>query len=178
VVVLNPMKGDYYRQRFDVAHELGHLVMHQDAEPGRRPAEVAANRFAAELLMPREAIAGELPRRLHWPTLQALKEHWGVSLQALLLRARELGALSDTTYRNAVTRMTREGWRRREPGVLPEVEQPSLLPGSLRLLAENGLPATALAAQARAPIGIFHTVTARRPAGLSEPGSPAPVPGL
>lgn len=34
VVVLNPIKHDYYRQRFDAAHELGHLVMHSDAEPG------------------------------------------------------------------------------------------------------------------------------------------------
>ena len=33
-VVLNPIKKDYYRQRFDVAHELGHLVMHGEAEPG------------------------------------------------------------------------------------------------------------------------------------------------
>ncbi|WP_248963148.1 ImmA/IrrE family metallo-endopeptidase [Sphaerisporangium perillae] len=36
VVILNPIKRDYYRQRFDVAHELGHLVMHSDAEPGGR----------------------------------------------------------------------------------------------------------------------------------------------
>lgn len=34
VVVLNPIKRDYYRQRFDLAHELGHLIMHSDAEPG------------------------------------------------------------------------------------------------------------------------------------------------
>ena len=35
-VVLNPIKRDYYRQRFDVAHELGHLIIHGDAEPGGR----------------------------------------------------------------------------------------------------------------------------------------------
>jgi hypothetical protein len=34
IIVLNPVKDDYYRQRFDVAHELGHLIMHHDAEPG------------------------------------------------------------------------------------------------------------------------------------------------
>ena len=53
VVVLNPVKHDYYRQRFDIAHELGHLVMHTDAEPGGRTVEDQANRFAAEFLMPR-----------------------------------------------------------------------------------------------------------------------------
>ena len=36
IVVLHPLKNDYYRQRFDAAHELGHLVMHADAEPGNK----------------------------------------------------------------------------------------------------------------------------------------------
>ncbi len=50
VVILNPIKRDYYRQRFDVAHELGRLVMHADAEPGSRLVEEQANRFASEFL--------------------------------------------------------------------------------------------------------------------------------
>ena len=52
IIVLNPVKEDYYRQRFDVAHEIGHLIMHHDAEPGGSIAEEQANRFAAEFLMP------------------------------------------------------------------------------------------------------------------------------
>ncbi|GAA3435910.1 hypothetical protein GCM10018954_055170 [Kutzneria kofuensis] len=43
MVLLNVMKDDYYRQRFDVAPELGRLVMHVDAEPGRRAVEDQAN---------------------------------------------------------------------------------------------------------------------------------------
>ena len=43
VVVLNPIKRDYYRQRFDVAHDLGHLIMHGDAEPGGRIVEEQAH---------------------------------------------------------------------------------------------------------------------------------------
>jgi Zn-dependent peptidase ImmA (M78 family) len=39
VVVLNPIKRDYYRQRFDLAHELGHLIMHSNAEPGGKIVE-------------------------------------------------------------------------------------------------------------------------------------------
>ena len=61
VVVLNPIKRDYYRQRFDVAHELGHLVMHSDAEPGGRTVEGQAHRFASELLMPAAEVKGLLP---------------------------------------------------------------------------------------------------------------------
>ena len=71
VVVLNPVKRDYYRQRFDVAHELGHLVMHSDAEPGGRIAEDQAHRFAAELLMPASEIRDLLPASMNsaaWQT--------------------------------------------------------------------------------------------------------------
>ncbi|MFF2557388.1 ImmA/IrrE family metallo-endopeptidase [Nocardia sp. NPDC058058] len=52
IVVLDPNVEDPHRQRFDVAHELGHLVMHCDAEPGHRVAELQADRFAAEFLLP------------------------------------------------------------------------------------------------------------------------------
>ena len=72
VVVLNPVKHDYYRQRFDVAHELGHLVMHSDAEPGGRTVEDHANRFAAELLMPAAEIRDELPTIMNGAAWQSL----------------------------------------------------------------------------------------------------------
>jgi Zn-dependent peptidase ImmA (M78 family)/transcriptional regulator with XRE-family HTH domain len=161
VIVLNPLKGDYYRQRFDLAHEIGHLVMHADAEPGSHTAELEAHRFAAELLLPSNSIMSELPHRPFWPLLQQLKEHWGVSIQALLYRARELGIYSDTTYRNAMARMSKQGWRRQEPGARPTVEQPSLLPRALALLEGTEVSAVELAAEARVPITIFRIVTAR-----------------
>ena len=96
-----------------------------------------------------------------WPSLQALKEYWGVSIQALLYRARELGVYSDVTYRNAMLRMSHAGWRRQEPGVRPTVEQPSLFPGALKLLEDSGVTATQLAAEARIPMNIFRLITAR-----------------
>lgn len=44
MVFFNPAKGDYWRNRFDAAHELGHLVMHADAEPGEKIVEDQAHR--------------------------------------------------------------------------------------------------------------------------------------
>ncbi|MGC5013136.1 helix-turn-helix domain-containing protein [Streptosporangium sp. DT93] len=162
IVILNPIKDDYYRQRFDLAHELGHLIMHTDAEPGGRIVELQAHQFASELLMPANEIISQLPHRLNWSQFLTLKEYWGVSMQALLYRARELGTLSDVTYRNAMIRMSKEGWRRQEPGRHPGLEQPSLLPKSLELLEGAGISAVDIAREARAPMSIFSTATARQ----------------
>lgn len=174
VVVLNPIKRDYYRQRFDVAHELGHLVMHSDAEPGGRIVEDQAHRFAAELLMPAAQIRDLLPAAMGgnaWRTLARLKEQWGVSIQALLYRARWLGRLSDVSYRNAMTTISARGWRRNEPGLVSAIEQPSLLPRAVELLTQEGIGEGRLIEQCRVPAYLFGTVTARTP----DNDSPAPA---
>ncbi|GAA3733576.1 XRE family transcriptional regulator [Salinactinospora qingdaonensis] len=164
IILLNPLKDDYYRQRFDVAHELGHLVMHLDADPGGRVAEEQANRFAAELLMPAAQIKDFLPSRADWQRFGQLKQYWNVSLQALLYRARRLGAMRDVTYRNAMSTVSARGWRRREPGTMPLLEQPSLLPGAVRLLQqEAGVEERTLATECQVPMNLFKTITARTP---------------
>ena len=47
--------------------------------------------------------------------------------------------MSEVTYRNAMTYMSSRGWRRREPGLMPSVEQPSLLPRAIEVLADAGI---------------------------------------
>lgn len=164
LILLNPLKDDYFRQRFDVAHELGHLVMHLDAEPGGRVVESQANRFASELLMPAEQIIDQLPTRADWQLLQKLKQYWNVSLQALLFRARALGVMGEVTYRNAMVSLSQKGWRRSEPGPMPILEQPSLLPGAVELLGrEAGVQIGDLAEECGAPLGLLTTITSRTP---------------
>lgn len=166
IVVLNPAKRDYYRQRFDLAHELGHLVMHSDAEPGGRIAEEQAHRFAAEFLLPARQIAPLLPRsmaRETWLSLARLKEQWGVSIQALLFQSRRLGTLSDVSYRNAMATASTRGWRRAEPGQIQIVEQPSLLPRAVELLESEGMDDRLLASQCRVPLELFRIATSRTP---------------
>ncbi len=174
VVVLNPQKRDYYRQRFDLAHELGHLVMHGDAEPGGRVVEEQANRFASELLMPSEEILPLLPQVMSgaaWASFARLKEQWGVSIQALLFRARRLGAITDVSYRNAMTIVSARGWRRNEPGQVQVLEQPSLLPKAVELLEAEGFDGSVLAAQCRAPLGLFQAATSRTPMAYAGAGA-------
>jgi Zn-dependent peptidase ImmA (M78 family) len=178
VVVLNPIKRDYYRQRFDVAHELGHLVMHGDAEPGGRVVEEQAHRFAAELLMPADEIRDLLPASMGgnvWTTLGKLKERWGVSMQALLFRARRLGRLGEVSYRNAMTTISARGWRRDEPGLVSAIEQPSLLPRAVELLAQEGIARDVLVQQCQVPVELFRTVTARTP-GMPPSNAQQPPP--
>jgi len=166
LIVLNPIKNDYYRQRFDVAHELGHLVMHADTEPGSRVAETQAHRFAAELLAPAAELSEQLPRvmnRRAWAALAQLKEDWGMSIQALLYRARELGCLSEVSYRNAMGTITARGWRRNEPGVITRIEQPSLLAKATEILVQEGHALETLAVEGGAPERLFEMVTARSP---------------
>lgn len=144
VVFLNPAKDDRARSRFDAAHELGHLVLHHDAEPGNRVVENQAQDFAAEFLTPREEITAELPRRLDWERLHEVKRRWGVSLKALVYRSRKLGVIGESTYRTGM--ITLAQWGDPEPGGLGPRESPVLLGRAIELLAGTGVGLDHLAA--------------------------------
>jgi Zn-dependent peptidase ImmA (M78 family)/transcriptional regulator with XRE-family HTH domain len=120
IVLLTDDKTDnYVRSRFDAAHELGHLVMHDGAEPGTKMVEAQAQQFASAFLLPLQVAEADLPRRLDgsgWARLADLKRRWGISMAALLFRAKSLRLIGDETYRNAVILMSNRGWRTLEPG--------------------------------------------------------------
>lgn len=136
LVFLSPTKDDKARSRFDAAHELGHLVLHPDTEPGSKLVEQEAHRFAAELLMPREEIFDDLPRRISWPAFHDLKRHWGVSLRALVFRAHSLGRLSEASYRRANQQLS--VWGLPEPGPLGPAEPPQVLGMARQLISDSG----------------------------------------
>lgn len=159
LVLLSPLKDDRARSRFDAAHELGHLVMHPEVEPGSRIVESQANSFAAEFLMPADEVILDLPRRLDWEQLHNAKRHWGASLRALVFRARTLGLLSDAAYRKANIQLAQQG--NPEAGPLGPPESPSLLGSAVSLLTHHGVSIEDLAAAARLPIGqVLHVVEA------------------
>ena len=156
VVFLNPLKGDKGRSRFDAAHELGHLVIHHDAEPGNRIIENQAQDFAAEFLAPRDEIVEELPRRLDWEGLHQVKRRWGVSLKALVYRARKLGIFTESTYRSGM--ITLAQWGDPEPGDLGPRESPILLSKAMRVLAESGVTEDTLANDTGLAAEIVHEI--------------------
>ncbi len=111
------------RQRWTLAHEIGHMVMHQWATTG--DLEDQADEFAAELLMPAEEIIDYL-RNLTLKRLFPLKAYWRVSMQALIMHAGRLGVVTQRQQRSAFSRLNELGYLRSEPVEL-EREEPSLV---------------------------------------------------
>ena len=99
------------RQRFTIAHELGHIVL--DVSRGL-DAERVAHRFAGAFLMPGEALRLEVGKRrsaLALGEILALKRVFGVSIQALTHRCRDLDIIGAATYRALFNEFGRLGWR-------------------------------------------------------------------
>lgn len=123
------------RQRFTLAHELGHMVMHQVPHPDQ---EKQANSFAAELLMPARHIRADLESGpVTVPRLLELKKHWKVSMWALLRRAHTLGVLSDWHYRTLAVEMSSLGYRTVEPGEL-DAETPTAVTSLIAWHLDHG----------------------------------------
>lgn len=100
IVLLDGLK-DGARQRFTIAHELGHLVLNITNESVDE--EKLCNRFASALLMPKEAVINEfgLSRdRITFFELKAFKEEYKVSYSAIVYRLKDLKIISEYTYKN------------------------------------------------------------------------------
>lgn len=100
------------RLRLTIAHELGHLCLH--SREITRDLEQEADAFAAEFLMPTEAIRAQL-RNLTLGRLHDLKREWGVSMQALIEKAYAIGYLTREHRTSLYKTISAKGWRVREP---------------------------------------------------------------
>jgi Zn-dependent peptidase ImmA (M78 family)/transcriptional regulator with XRE-family HTH domain len=110
------------RLRFTLAHEIGHITMHRIPTPN---IEQEADQFASAFLMPREEIISELsPFSLE--RAMRLKSKWKVSIAALIMRAHQLGVISDSMKRKFFTKMSAAGYRIEEPVVL-QGEEPIIV---------------------------------------------------
>lgn len=119
------------RQRFTLAHELGHLVMHSALNYGYDTIEEQANRFAPAFLMPAQDIKPKL-RNLTMERLVALSAEWRVSVQALVHRAFDLEVISERQYRTWNEKLGKGGYGNSEPIPIP-VELPTLLKSLIHL---------------------------------------------
>ncbi len=113
-VFLNTMKSAE-NSRFDAAHELGHLVLHQDGKTTGRNAEDQANRFASAFLMPHADVLAVLPRLNYLEQIVQAKKRWRVSVAALNYRLHKLGITSDWKYRDFCIQISQSKYNVQEP---------------------------------------------------------------
>jgi Zn-dependent peptidase ImmA (M78 family)/DNA-binding XRE family transcriptional regulator len=121
------------RQRFSLAHELGHLVLHHAIRGQVSSVESEANQFAAELLMPEMAMRREIMPPVTLTSLARLKPRWRVSVQALIRRAHDLEIITKRQYAYLFEQVGEQGWRMKEPSYLDIAPEK---PRGLRQMAE------------------------------------------
>lgn len=132
VVTRKGLPGE--RQRLTLVHELAHIAG-CESEP-------TAFRFGAAFLAPADAMLREVGASrafLQADELLLLKRRWGMSVQAILYRLRDLGIIAETYYKQWCIHISQLGWRKQEPFPFP-AEQPTwLYQNALRALSEGVL---------------------------------------
>lgn len=116
------------RKRFNLAHELGHMVI--EPGPGLNE-EKAAHRFAGAFLIPADVLRSEVGAQrssISMGELVALKQRFGVSIQAIAYRCKELSIISQSAFSVLYDEFEERGWRTApyaEPAFMdPALEEP------------------------------------------------------
>lgn len=120
-VILVNSSAYHARSRFDAGHELFHILAHRDVtiedledKKTLDFIEKQAHRFAGAFLTPEQTFVSEV-YNLDFETLLSLKERWGISVQAIIVRLCDLGLISDYQKTRLFTKISSKGWRRKEP---------------------------------------------------------------
>lgn len=104
------------RQRFTVAHELGHLVLHVvDRPDSETTRENEAHQFAGAFLYPASEARREITSTLPLSEFAKIKAHRGMSIQAIVRRARDLELITPDRYTSLMMQISHRGWRTKEP---------------------------------------------------------------
>jgi Zn-dependent peptidase ImmA (M78 family) len=149
-VMLARDKASAVRQRYDALHELSHIILHNGISQKRlndrafyNAVEKQADKLAACLLLPAE----EFTQELYAPSLDgflALKERWGASVGAMIMRCRDLGIIDGEEARRMWMNYNRRGWRNGEPlDNKMEKESPYVIRRSFEKLIEEKVQSAA-----------------------------------
>lgn len=146
VVVLASDKENYFRSRFDAAHELGHLVLHRHIDPKNlrkssefRLLENQAHHFAGAFLLPAVPYSKDLSVT-SIDAFRSLKPRWKTSIGVQIKRCRQLGLIDENQEKRLWINRSRRGWRIKEPlDDSTPTEKPNLISKSFRMLIEEGV---------------------------------------
>ncbi len=178
-VLLAADKANPVRNRFDAAHELGHIVLHSKISHEQYIShydliERQAHRFASAFLMPAESFSHEVTYAT-LDTLHSLKPRWNVSIAAMIKRCIDLEIVSAETGTRLWKARSARGWVKAEPlDNATAFEQPKLLSRSIQMLIENkilskdqlrnelGIPQDRLERLCNLPNGYFSSNSSER----------------
>lgn len=145
VIALNQGEKPEGRIRFDMAHELAHILIHPWSEDldciskeEFKQRETQANIFAGAFLLPRESFGRDIqayPTDLRY--YQWLKNKWKVSVQAMVYRSRQLNIISANQYQYMMRQISKNGWKNCEPGDTPYYIGENIFQGAIDLLKEE-----------------------------------------
>lgn len=135
------------RIRFDMAHELGHILLHPWSEDLEtitkeefKARERQANMFASAFLLPKDSFGKDVasyPTDLKYYLF--LKNKWKVSIQAMIYRAHQLDIISDNQYQYMMRQVSKNGWRLKEPGDVPYLLNENIFQGAIDILIEQNI---------------------------------------
>lgn len=148
------------RKRFTALHELAHLLLTLPSELPEKQKEIYCHQFAGAMLFPAEAMRAELGAqrsRIHIQELGALKKQYGMSMQAIIMRAKDLQIISDGYCKQLFALFRQMNWRVDEP-VDYEVKETSNRFDQLlfRALAEELISVSKAAALKNLKVAEFH----------------------
>ncbi len=123
IIAYSNNKTSAVRIHFDIAHELGHICLHEWSEDIEdvskeefKRKEREANDFAAAFLLPEETFRRDAERGPQTITYyKQLKKKWKVSIAAMIRRSEKLGIITTDDYQNLIRIMQRRGLRKEEP---------------------------------------------------------------
>ncbi|WP_051297314.1 XRE family transcriptional regulator [Brevibacterium album] len=166
------------RARFDLAHELGHLVLHSGScldETAVTDIEREADHFASAFLLPAAEVSAVLGREPSVTSILAAKRRFRVSAVALAYRLRTTGQLTEWTYRTTAGELASLGYRTGEPdGILHERSR-VFTTVLARLREKHGLGTEAMADLLGVPAEEIHGLTLGHALTASGTGTPPPA---
>jgi Zn-dependent peptidase ImmA (M78 family)/transcriptional regulator with XRE-family HTH domain len=136
-------KDSAVRARYDLAHELGHLILHRWVESAEledaktlKKIEAEADMFAGAFLLPRASFPNEV-YTLRLDAFVELKRRWRASIQAMVHRCADLGLATADQSLNLYKQISYRKWRTKEPLDDPSqlaIEQPRLLKRAVEMI--------------------------------------------
>lgn len=142
LIVLNKSKleDSLDRKRFTALHELAHLLLDANHHPEKEK-EKFCHAFAAAMLIPKETMVKELGgkrSKLSFQELSAIKQQYGISMQALVYRAKDLQLISENYLKQFYITFNQLVYGSSEPVSYEGVEHSNRFSQLLfRALAEN-----------------------------------------